>query len=266
MFNTKYNKSKYNKSKTIRDEREKNIHVRSQRAHEGKETDDSFGRIALPNPDIMVYEDNNDYKDYKDVHFERTFPIDESQELMTHIANIKHLIETQYTFRGTPFYDIYVETGKLYKHYFKYFLDTSVLNTKKYRDERVRILTILTGVLYPYYLRKEREATSATQEEFIMCILYYYFSIAHHSKESPDGINDVYGLIKNNVPFAKKRHRDVYYITSVIETRLTRVVLFLLTLEPELSDILMPTRGGKPKTRKNNQQKRRRTSKRNKRI
>ena len=259
MFNTKYNKSKYNKSKTIRDERKKIIAARSQSAIERKAFDDSLGRIALPNPDIMVYEDNNDYKD---VHFERTFPTDESQELMTHIANIKHLIETQYTFRGTPFYDIYVQTGKLYKHYCSLFSDTKI--NKKIDRERVRILTILTGVLYPYYIQKNGPAS---QEEFIMCILYYYFSIAHHSKESSDeGINDVYGLIKNNVPFAKKRHRDVYYITSDISKRLTNIELFLLTLEPELSDILMPTRGGKPKTRKNNQQKRRRTSKRNKRI
>jgi hypothetical protein len=252
------------------------IDFRSKNVEDSREFDKPLKSLLVPD-DFKVYEDTNTYVDH---HFERTFPTDESQELISHIANIKHLIETQYTFKGTRFYEIYVQTSKLYKHYCSLFLAKKVPN-KKINNERIRILTILTGVLYPYYIEKTRtelldqpkklevEALSATQEEFIMCIIYYYFSLAHiqtkYNRRQPDlihapeGTTEIYKMIKNNIPREDRYKMSMFFVPDTIRKRLSNIELFLLQLEPALSDILMPTAGGKPKTKKNKPRRTRRT-------
>lgn len=268
--------SQTKKQTYIQKQRQQMIDVRSKNVEDSREFDKPLKSLLVPD-DFEIYEDNNTYVDH---HFERTFPIDESQELMSHIANIKHLIETQYTFKGTGFYEIYIQTSKLYKHYCSLFLAKKVPN-KKINNERIRILTILTGVLYPYYIEKTRrelldqpkklevEALSATHEEFIMCILYYYFSLAHtqtkYNKKqpnlihAPEGTYELYRMIKNNVPHKDRYKLNEFYVSDIIRIRLANIELFLLQLEPALSDILMPTAGGKPKTKKNKQRRTRRT-------
>jgi hypothetical protein len=280
----------------IQRQRQQMIDLRSKNVEDSREFDKPLKSLLVPD-DFKVYEDTNTYVDH---HFERTFPTDESQELISHIANIKHLIETQYTFKGTRFYEIYVQTSKLYKHYCSLFLAKKVPN-KKINNERIRILTILTGVLYPYYIEKTRtelldqpkklelealsatqeelealsetqdevEALSETQEEFIICILYYYFSLAHiqtkYNRRQPDlihapeGTYELYRMIKYNVSRQDRYKMNEFFIPKTIRRRLANIELFLLQLEPALSDILMPTAGGKPKTKKNKPRRTRRT-------
>jgi hypothetical protein len=254
--------------------REKMIDERFKNAEDGNTFDMSLGHKSLVVPDdFKVFDEDDTYIDH---HFDNTFPIDESEELMSYIREIKHLIETQYTFKGTSFYEIYNQTDKLYKHYCSLFLDIKIPNKKIHR-ERIRIFTILTGVLYPYYIQKNGPATPASQEEFIMCVLFYYFTISHRSNNAAKisnrsnnpaarGIIEVYRMIKYNIPVEDRYKLFKYLITRPIKAKLKNAMLFLSTTEPALSDILMPTRGGKPKTKKNKQSKRRRTSKRNKRI
>lgn len=250
------------KSKTIRDNRLKDIESRLQNVSDSKTDDKSYeyrmGSLLIPPDPNGFMEPEDKLEDYNfPIPFKTSFPIDETQELMSHIVDIKHLIETQYTFKGTSFYGTYLKTDNLYKKYSRLFLGKKDPNKKIHR-ERVRIFTILTDVLYPYYVRKYG-STAATQEDFIMATMYYYFSVAHSNKR-PKNTDDMYRVMNNlygnsrwnsSVPLNRQQ--------TDATKELVNIGLFLVSCEPHLSDILMPARGGKPKTKKNKQRRTRRT-------
>jgi hypothetical protein len=176
------------------------------------------------------YQKSTVYKDNA-----KSFRADKNQNAI--FENIQMLIEdTQYNSNN------FVKTYKSYQKYCHHFVEEKQQQLDPKHHIRVRIFAILADKLYPYYVEKYGHVV--TNEMFIMAIFYYYFSVRHSNDVDVSGY--IYGIKTENTK------------------KFNNILFFLSTLEPKLSNLLIPIHGGKPKTKKNKlrkSQKTRRTQK-----